>query len=135
MSLQNGCRVLIVEDDAMVAELMRRRLEAAGYAVRIAGEAAEAFRTVESWRPVVCLIDKGLPGTDGTELARRIALESVHAETRVVLISGSFLPRDQETRGPTGVSAVLAKPFTAERLLGLVERLAREPVVGDEVFS
>ena len=73
MKLQTGIRVLIVEDEALVAETTQALLERSGYVVvGRAAEGVEAVEMAQSLRPDVVLMDIALPGMDGLEAARRI---------------------------------------------------------------
>lgn len=108
-----GGVVLVVEDDPMLRELIRRALEVGGYEVRMAAHPEEALadETVAGGTVDLLLTDLDLPAMDGHELARRV--EAAVPGVRVLLMSGYVAPGDD---------AVLAKPFGIDTLL---ERVAR----------
>lgn len=64
-------RILVVDDDAGVHEVLKEFLEAKGYAVFTASSGAEALKLVEEQRPHLILLDILMPGMDGVETARR----------------------------------------------------------------
>ena len=105
----SGGTVLVVEDDPMLRELIRRALEVGGYAVRLASSGDEALGLVDAEVDLL-LSDLDLPGMDGRALAARVG-EAVPG-VRVLLMSG-YVGRDDED--------VLPKPFGIDVLL---ERVA-----------
>src|SRR5947208_13903084 len=64
-------RVLIVEDDVEIAQALQRSLRLEGYEVRIAPDGEQALTDARSYVPDVVLLDLGLPGLDGVDVARR----------------------------------------------------------------
>ena len=69
-------RVLVVEDDEAIADVLRRSLRAEGHEVRSAGDGAEALTAAEQFSPDLVVLDLGLPRLDGMEVCRRIRAES-----------------------------------------------------------
>lgn len=123
--------MLVVDDDPLVARIIEIRLQRAGYDVRTAGSAGRGIEIVRTWIPHVCIVDKGLPGSDGTEFARQLRLNSATADTRTLLISGSFGPHeDFAPRAGAPFDAVLGKPFTGDQLLHQVRRLLSPAYAG-----
>jgi CheY-like chemotaxis protein len=120
-----GRRVLVVDDDAAVRDLLRDALRVEGYAVATAPDAGTALDLLwAEWerQPAVILLDLLLPAVDGmtfTELYRELPVR--HAP--VVLMSG--LPAAEAVASEAGVEAVLRKPFDLDLLLATVARHAR----------
>lgn len=104
----SGGTVLVIEDDAMLRELIRRALEVAGYAVRLASSPDEALGLVDGDVDLL-LSDLDLPGMDGRALAARLG-EAVPG-VRVLLMSGYVSRADDD---------VLPKPFGIDVLLARV---------------
>ena len=69
-------RVLVVEDDEAIADVLRRSLRAEGHDVRSAGDGAEALTAAEQFAPDLVVLDLGLPRLDGMEVCRRLRAES-----------------------------------------------------------
>jgi len=67
-------RLLVVDDDARVAESLRRSLEYAGYRVSVAGDGPAALAAVHRDRPDLVVLDVMLPGIDGFEILRRLPM-------------------------------------------------------------
>jgi len=106
--------VLIVEDNADARETLRRLLELQGHRVRVAAEGTAAVEAVRSWTPDVALIDIGLPGIDGYEVARRV--RAAGKPVRLVAITGYGLPEDRRRTAEAGFDVHLVKPVDYEQL-------------------
>ncbi|HEX4928981.1 MAG TPA: ATP-binding protein [Burkholderiales bacterium] len=115
--------VLIVEDNADARETLKRLLEVDGHRVRAAADAAAALAALRSALPEVALIDIGLPGMDGYELARRIRTE-LDPERRVLLVAvtGYGLAEDRRRSVDAGFDSHLVKPLEARALAAVLER-------------
>ena len=114
-------RVLLVEDNADVAEAMSILLNALGWPTRIAGSGAEALALTGDWCPRLALLDVGLPDMDGTELARRLrARYPDTAAMRLVAVTGFGHAEARERALAGGFDQHLTKPVdcaTLQRLL------------------
>jgi DNA-binding response OmpR family regulator len=113
----NQRTVLLVDDDVVIRNLLRRSLEAAGFSVLAAADANEALAVVRtcSERIQVMLTDIEMPGTDGLTLAEQITCE--RAGTLVLLMSAGtarIIPEQM---------AFIAKPFSPTELIAKLELL------------
>ncbi len=112
-----GERVLVVEDDAVFALLMRRLLASLGYDVMLAGSVQEAMQHLATTpKPVdVVITDVIMPGGSGLELAGQLAVS--HPQVPVLFMSGYTAEQLERTgRGVRSSLALLEKPFTQEQL-------------------
>jgi DNA-binding response OmpR family regulator len=110
-----GPRVLVVDDDRAIRDLVGTLLEDEGYAVRCVGDGATALSATEGEAFDLVVADVRLPGLDGAELARRLVARGVP----VVLMSAAYAA--VEVPG----AAFVAKPFDLDRLLREVRRAVR----------
>jgi PAS domain S-box-containing protein len=118
-------RVLLVEDNPVVADGMRFLLEHLGHEVRVAPDGEEALAAVREWRPDVVLCDIGLPGSiDGYALARLIRAHPELAEIRLIAVTGYGQEGDRLRTEEAGFDLHLTKPVQPSRL---VEILAAAP--------
>lgn len=115
-------RVLIVEDNADGARMLADVLEAQGYEVTVASDAASALRLAPGLSPDVILCDIGLPDMNGYALAQVLRSKPSLAHTRLIALSGYAQEDDRARSGNAGFDAHLAKPANLdelERVLGL----------------
>jgi cyclic di-GMP phosphodiesterase len=115
-------RVLVIDDDRLLCELVRTTFELEGFAVDCAHDVIEAEKVLSESRPDAILLDIGLPGVDGVFYLERLREAPQTRKIPVVAISGS----DEAGRAAraAGAAAFLRKPFSPLELLAAVERLA-----------
>jgi PAS domain S-box-containing protein len=116
-------RVLLVEDNRDAAESLTMLLELHGHRVRAVGDAGAALEAANAEPPDVALVDIGLPGIDGYELARRLRARDDRPVPLLVALTGYGLERDKELAAAAGFDAHLVKPVDLDelrRLLGTV---------------
>jgi CheY-like chemotaxis protein len=117
-------RVLVVDDNADAAEMLRRALGDAGHAVATAATAADALAVTPDFKPDVGVLDIGLPGMDGYELARR--LRDWNGAIRLIALTGYGQLADVDAARNAGFDAHCAKPISTAALLDLIEGVAVE---------
>lgn len=119
-------RILVVDDNADVAEALAMLLELLGYAVETAASGLEALEIVERQCPRVALLDIGMPGMDGLELARRLR-ERVPEPERLWLVAVTGLGHEEaRVRSlAAGFNEHLVKPLDRQTLLALLARLSQ----------
>jgi PAS domain S-box-containing protein len=103
-------KVLIVEDDDDSREMLRLLLELDGHDVRVAGDGAAALDEIDRRAVDVAVIDIGLPGMDGYELARQIRARAPRRCPRLVALTGYGQPSDQAAVKEAGFDEHLLKP-------------------------
>jgi CheY-like chemotaxis protein len=114
-------RVLVVDDDAAIRELLYQALADEGYAVCCAADGEKGLALLEAWHPHVILLDLMMPGVDGwTFRARQLASEGAK-HIPVVVLSAAYPVLNPKALKP---AAVVGKPFDLDRLLQLVTLLA-----------
>lgn len=116
-----GRDILLVEDNDDARVSLCQLLELDGHTVTAARDAASALAHVRAAPPDVALIDLGLPGMDGYELARRIRAE-VGDATRLVALTGYGLPADRSRSQAAGFDVHLVKPIDIEALAQVLRR-------------
>jgi signal transduction histidine kinase len=113
-------RVLLVDDNNDVAEVMGEVLSAADYDVAVAHDGAEALRLAERFRPDIAVLDLGLPVMDGYELARRLHDSPEGNHIRLVAVTGYGQPQDRARSEAAGFAEHLVKPVDVDVLLAAV---------------
>ena len=124
---QDPQRVLIIEDNDDVRQTLRSMLELWGHEVREASDGARGLETAREFRPDVALIDVGLPGIDGHEVARRLRTAEPSKGLRLIALTGYGLPKDAQRAREAGFDAHLVKPVHPDRLAAMLATRPREP--------
>lgn len=114
-------RILIIEDDAHIAEGLRLNLTLQGYDAAIAGSGTEGLRMWKEYNPHMVVLDIMLPGLDGLAVLRHIRVED--EKLPVLILSAKGAPDDRIKGFSCGVDDYLAKPFHLEEFLLRIERL------------
>lgn len=103
-------RVLVIEDHVDGRETLRSLLQLLGHQVEVADNGLQGVATALAWRPDIALVDIGLPGLDGFEVARRLRTALGH-RVRLVAQTGYGQPGDRERALAAGFDAHLVKPI------------------------
>jgi CheY-like chemotaxis protein len=123
-SVPVATRILVVEDNMDAADSLARLLEMFGHEVRVARDGPQALATAASWRPQCVLLDLGLPGMDGYEVARRLRQEAACHDSVVIAVTGHGRPQDRQQSRMAGIDHHLLKPVDLEVLQALTSRPA-----------
>jgi CheY-like chemotaxis protein len=114
-------RILLVEDEAIIAFAVAFELELAGYAVTTAPNGREALRSLQTAKPDVIITDFMMPHMDGGELIRRIRAMDGLGSIPIVVVSAIT---EENLRGRVdGYTAYMPKPVRDNELLDLLESL------------
>jgi CheY-like chemotaxis protein len=124
-SILAGLRVLVVDDDADMRELMTCLLGGAGAEVRVATVAQEGFEVFEQWRPHVLVSDIGLPGEDGYALIRRIRVLPVErgGQTPAAALTAYADQHACEQTLSAGYQVHIPKPVESTPFIEVIARL------------
>jgi signal transduction histidine kinase len=122
-SVGGGERILVVDDNADAAETLAILLRSAGYEVRTEADADAALAATETFLPELAVLDIGLPGMDGYELANRLRTNSRTRGVKLIALTGYGRDADRERAMRSGFDVHLVKPAHAERLLEEVATL------------
>ncbi|GAB6194764.1 hybrid sensor histidine kinase/response regulator [Lysobacter xanthus] len=114
-------RVLVVDDNADAAESMGMVLELLGLEHRIAYDGPTALEAVETFTPDVVLLDIGMPGMDGYEVARRLRGDPAKSALRLIALTGWSQPQDRERSRAAGFDHHLSKPVDIGALQSLLD--------------
>ena len=113
-----GCRILIVDDDVAILDLVADVLQAQGYLPLCATTGEEALLLAQQNPPDLILLDWWLPGLTGSEIAHLLRERGVQAP--IVAFTAAVLPRNWVA--DPNVTSYFAKPFELAELLAMVER-------------
>ncbi len=119
-----GLRILVVDDNADAAAMLSLLLKSAGHDVLVEHAGAGALALARSWRPHACLLDIGLPGMSGHELAQCLRGEPATAEATLIAVTGYGQETDRRDARAAGFDHHLVKPIDTKKLMLLLEGLA-----------
>jgi PAS domain S-box-containing protein len=123
---QRAARVLVVEDNPDTAESVKMLLEVRGHRVRVAYDGVAALHAARASVPDVMLVDIGLPGIDGYEVARRVRRDPDLKRIVLIALTGYGRDEDKEHARAAGFDHHLTKPVGLDALQGLVARFGRD---------
>lgn len=116
-------RVLVVEDDHVIRELLVVNLKMEGHDAVTAVDGSEALRAVADRAPDVVLLDMMLPGVDGWEVAARLKGDETTRSIPIIALSARAMQADIERGMELGVDRYVTKPFDPIELMHLVGTL------------
>jgi CheY-like chemotaxis protein len=117
-------RVLVVDDEAVIRQLIVINLELEGFEVHEAVDGLDALDKARELDPDVVTLDVMMPGLDGIATARRLRTDPLTSRARIVLISARTRSADLERGNDVGADAYVTKPFDPDDLVAAVRRLA-----------
>jgi two-component system, OmpR family, response regulator MprA len=115
-------RVLVVEDDDAITDVLRRTLRQEGHEVRASADGIGALRAAEEFVPDLVILDLGLPGLDGVEVCRRLRAES---DVPILILTARTDLDDRVVGLDSGADDYLVKPFERQELLARMRALMR----------
>jgi signal transduction histidine kinase/ActR/RegA family two-component response regulator len=118
----HGMRVLIVDDNPDVAEALRDFIDELGHSTQLAHDGREALAAARAFEPDLVLLDIGLPGLDGYEVARKLRDEGI-TDAPLVAITGYGQRADQIRAQRAGFSHHLVKPVQIELLCSIISEI------------
>jgi signal transduction histidine kinase/CheY-like chemotaxis protein len=120
----NGLRVMVVDDNADAAHMLALFLEAAGHDVIVEHDSKRALERAPIEQPDVCLLDIGLPGIDGHELARCLKAHPRTAKSVLIAITGYGQEQDRKSAVSAGFDHHFVKPIDTSRLVAFLAKLS-----------
>jgi CheY-like chemotaxis protein len=129
--VSTSLRILVVDDNTDTALTLGTLLRLSGHEVRVAHDGRDALHAAQEFQPEVILLDIGLPGMDGFEVARQLRASPVFAHTAIVATSGYNREGDRRRAAEVGIDRYVVKPFDPfqlEQNLGAWRRAPRTAV-------
>ena len=133
-------RVLVVEDDDEIAQVLQRSLRLEGYEVRVAGDGVKALEEAHAFLPDLVILDLGLPRLDGIEVAKQLRERD---DTPILMLTARDAVEARVEGLDAGADDYLVKPFERQELLARLRALLRrrpprgaaQLVVGDLMLN
>ena len=120
-------RVLVVDDERTVTDVVERYLNSEGYEVAIARDGMECLRLFREWRPDLLVLDLMLPLVDGLEVCRRLRQDT---ELPIIMLTARGDEADRVVGLEMGADDYLVKPFSPRELVARVKAVLRRTTSG-----
>jgi DNA-binding response OmpR family regulator len=118
-------RVLVVEDEAALAKVLKLRLEMEGFEVRAAGDGQEAMEMIAQERPDIVVCDLMMPVMDGKQVTRAIKSDKKLKSIPVLILSALKRQQEMDELAKLGADGFAAKPFDSKELTARIRELIR----------
>ena len=118
--------ILIADDDPILVELVKFRLEGAGYETIVASDGEEAIQAIKSNRPDLVVLDSMMPVIPGQEVLRMIKSDPDTKDIPIVMLTARKGETDVVAAIRSGPADYLTKPFIPQELLVRIEKLLPE---------
>jgi DNA-binding response OmpR family regulator len=125
-------RILVIEDEPQIADLLRRGLLYEGYSPEIAGDGEAGLAAARDRQPDLVLLDLMLPGIDGLTVCKRLRAGS---NVPILILTAKDAVRDRVAGLDAGADDYLIKPFSFDELLARVRALLRRRQPGDSTVQ
>jgi two-component system OmpR family response regulator len=120
---KNGQRILVVDDESSISDLIATSLKFVGFEVRTAATGSQALTIAEEFKPHAMILDVMLPDLDGFEVCRKIRNEGI--EVGVLFLSAKDEMKDKVQGLTIGGDDYMTKPFSLEELVARLRALLR----------
>ena len=116
-------KILIVEDEALIAKVLTIRLEALGYKVLSALDGEEGLDLVKKEKPDLLMLDIGLPKLDGNTLCELVKAGEATKHIKIIMLTGHRQMNEMEDSFKAGADVYVNKPYEWPRLLDHIKKL------------
>ncbi|MEW5701192.1 MAG: response regulator [Candidatus Zixiibacteriota bacterium] len=116
-----NAKVLVVDDEPGITEIVDAFLTTAGYDVAVENTSAGAIKRAREWKPDIILLDIMMPEMDGYDVCAALKKQPATADIPVVFLTGKDASDDQGRSFRAGGNLFVKKPFSCERLLDIVK--------------
>src|SRR5438093_12857700 len=131
-------KVLVIEDDRSLAEVLSYNLKAAGYEVLVATDGQEGLLRAQTKSPDIVVLDLMLPVVDGLDVCRRLRADGSTKDMLIIMLTAKAEESDELIGFSLGADDYVTKPFSVKVLLERVKALRRRRMVDpltDEVTT
>lgn len=119
--------ILVCDDDPLLVDIVKFRLQSRGYNVEVAIDGVEALSQIATARPDAIVLDSMMPGMDGVQLLRRLREDPQARDIPVIMLSARKQEADVVSALELGSSDYMVKPFNPEELVARLTRLLGQP--------
>lgn len=129
---RNQPRVLVVDDESAIRDMIRFALERAEMTVDSAADAQEALLRISENRPDIILMDWMMPGVSGLELTRRLRKDAFTEDIPIIMLTAKVTEDDKVAGLEAGTDDYVVKPFSPRELMARIRAVLRRSSPADE---
>ena len=115
-------KILFVDDEEDIREVVKLRLESSGYAVDTAGSGEEAIRKVASNRPDMMILDVMMPGMDGLAVLKKIRKDEIDTHLPIIILTAKRKKMIGDLFELENIQGFIEKPFESAMLLDIIKK-------------
>lgn len=119
-------KILIVDDESELVEMVKMRLEATGYKVITAYDGLEGLKKAREENPDLILLDLMLPRMDGYKVCRTLKFDEKYKHIFIIMFTARAQDSDEKMGKEVGADAYLTKPFEPQKLVSKIKELLGE---------
>ncbi|HIA68105.1 TPA: response regulator [Candidatus Poribacteria bacterium] len=119
-------KILVVDDSALVRNMMKQGLSQQGFEILTASDGHEGYDAAVEHEPDLIITDFNMPGMDGRELTRALKNREALSDIPVLMLTAADSDKDQRKGKHAGIAAFLSKPFPPDKLVVIAEKLIAE---------
>lgn len=119
-------KILIVDDESQLVDMVKMRLEASDYEVITAYDGKEGLDKARGERPDLIILDLMLPKMNGYEVCQLLKFDQKYKDIPIILFTARTQEGDKKTGFEVGADAYITKPFESQVLLGKIRELLKE---------
>jgi DNA-binding response OmpR family regulator len=128
VAAMNSERILLIEDDADISELVQYNLEREGFKVYTSADGEAGFNLARQVRPDLIILDLMLPSLDGLSVCRRLRTDGLTKDTRIVMLTAKGEESDVVVGLEMGADDYVTKPFSPRELVARIRAVLRRPL-------
>ncbi len=125
-------RILVVDDEEDILNVLRFRLEANNYEVLVASDGQEGLNKARSEKPDLMILDLMLPKLDGYKVCRMLKFDEDYKAIPIIIFTARVQKKDEELGMEMGADAYIPKPFEPEILLGKIKELLNKKMIKED---
>jgi len=118
-------KILIVEDEEVIAKMLKDRLQTLGFAVAIEVDGLQGLKRAREWNPDLIILDIMLPEMDGYRVARLLKYDETYKHIPIIMLTARTQPADRQKGMAAGADLYITKPFEADDLINKIKELLK----------
>lgn len=118
-------RILIVDDEEDIVDVVKTRLESVGYEIDCAYDGKEGFDKVKAHKPDLVILDIMMPGLNGSTLCGMLKFDEEYMHIPVIILTARSTMLDKEIGEAVGADAYIVKPFDTAELVATIKSLIK----------